>query len=111
MLDASDMTAQRQAPQAAALANTLSDLLEGNKRAFVQLFLQTQALSDEVSGMARARALLAIEAWSALLACRSPEQVVEQQRRFIAKAMERCAEELTSLSQIATKPPLGEPPQ
>ncbi len=49
-----------------------------------------------------------MEAWSALLACRTPEQVAEQQRRFMAKAMERCAEELTSLSQLALKTPSSE---
>jgi hypothetical protein len=111
MLDASDMTKQHEASQTAALADTLSDMLDGNKRALLQWLHGTQALFDEVSGIARARMLFTVEAWSALLACRSPEQVAEQQRRFVAKAMERCAEELASLSQLALKPPPSEPPK
>jgi hypothetical protein len=111
MLDATDTTKQRQASQTEALTDTLSDLLDGNKRALMQWLHGTQAFSDEVLRISRARMLLTIEAWSALLACHSPEQVAEQQRRFLAKALERCAEELTSLSQLAMKPPSGEPPK
>jgi hypothetical protein len=103
MLDATNMTQPRQASQTGAWATTLSDLLEGNKRALAQWLQAMQGLSDEVSSIARARMLLTMEAWSQLLACRSPEQVMEHQRHFAAKAMERCAEELTSLSQLALK--------
>jgi hypothetical protein len=111
MLDVTDKTQQREASQSAAVTDTLSDLLDCSKQALVQWLRGTQAFSDEVLGIARARQLLTIEAWSALLACRSPEQVVEQQRRFIAKTMERGAEELTSLSQLVLKPPPSEPPK
>jgi hypothetical protein len=103
------MARQREAPQTRAWATTLSELLDGNKRALLHWFQGTQAFSDEVSGFTQQRMLLTMEAWSALLACRSPEQVVEQQRRFMAKAMERCAEELTSLSQLALRATSSEP--
>lgn len=111
MLDTTDTTQQRQASQSPALADTLSDLLDANRRALVQWLDGTQAFSDAVLGIARARMMLTIEAWSALFACNGPEQVVEHQRRFTAKAMERCAEELTLLSQLALKPPPSEPPK
>jgi hypothetical protein len=61
------------------------------------------SVRNEISGFAQARLFLTMEAWSTLLGCRSPEQVVEHQRRFMAKSMELCAEELTSLSQLALK--------
>jgi|SRR6516165_8737211 hypothetical protein len=109
MLDATNTTQQRQASQTEAWATTLSDLIGGNKQALVRWFRGTQALSDETLDIARARMLLAVEAWSALLACRSPEQVVEHQRCFMAKTMERCAEELKSLSQLALRTPSDEP--
>jgi hypothetical protein len=102
-MDATNTTQQRQAAQTEAWATTMADLIDGNKQALMQWFRGTQALSDETLAIGRARTLLAIEAWSALLACRTPEQVAEQQRRFMAKAMERCAEELTSLSQLALR--------
>jgi len=102
-MDAINTTQRSAESQAEAWATTLSALVEGNKEALVQWFRGTQALSDETLGIARGRLLLATEAWSAFLACRSPEQVVEQQRRFMAKAMERCADELTSLSQLAAR--------
>ena len=60
-------------------------------------------MSDEVSSIVQTRMLFTMEAWSQLLACRSPEQVMELLRRFTAKAVERCADELTSLSQLALK--------
>jgi hypothetical protein len=41
--------------------------------------------------------------WSRLLACLSPEQVMDHQRHFAAKAMERCAEKLTSQLRLALK--------
>jgi Phasin protein len=111
MLDAADMTQQREASQTGAWATAMSDLLDGNKRVLMHWLEGTQAFSDEVSGLAQARMQLATEAWSALLACRTPEQVVEQQRRFAAKAMERFAEELTSFSHLAMRTASGEPPK
>jgi len=103
MLDAMSTAQQRQASLTGAWETTLSDLLDGNRRSLAQWFQGTQAFCDEVSGFAQARLLVTMEVWSALLACRSPEQVVEQQRRFMAKTMERCAEELASLSQLALR--------
>jgi hypothetical protein len=101
MLDATSVTQQRQAPKAGAWAPTWSDLIDGNKG--------TQAFSSAVSGCAQARMLLAMETWSELLSCRNPEQVVEHQRRFTAKSMQRCAEELTALSQLVMRMTACEP--
>lgn len=109
MPDAANPMRQRQTSDPKAWAATLSNLLDDNKQALLQCFQGVQAFSDEVSSFAQARMLLAMDAWSALLACRSPEQLVEHQRRFVAKAMARCAEELTSLSQLALKTPSSEP--
>jgi hypothetical protein len=109
MLDATSMTQQHQASQAGAWAATWSDLVDGNKRTLTQWLQGMQAFSAEVSSCAQARMLLAMEAWSELVSCRSPEQVVEHQRRFAAKAMERCAEELTSFSRLAMRTTSSEP--
>jgi hypothetical protein len=109
MMDATNTTQQDRASQAEAWAATLSDLIDGNKQALAQWFRGTETLSDETLALARARMLLAMEAWSAFLACRSPEQVVEQQSRFLAKAMDRCAEEMTMLSQLARRTASHEP--
>ena len=103
MPDATGTTQQRQAAQTAAWATTVSDLPDANKRALEQWFQGMQTCSDEISSFVQARALLTMEAWSALRACRSLEQVVEHQRHFTAKAMEQCAKELTSLSQLALR--------
>jgi len=103
-----DTTQQRQASQTTDLEDTLSDLIDANKRALAQWLHGTQALSDEAWSIARARMQLTMEACSALLSCRSPEQMAEQQRRYMAKGMERYAEELTSLSQLAMKAPSSE---
>jgi hypothetical protein len=109
MHDVTITSQQRQTAESSAWAKTLSDLLDGNKQSLMQWLQGAQAFSDELSSFAQARMLLTIDAWSTLLACRSPEQVVEHQRRFIAKAMNRCAEELTSLSQLTLQPPSSEP--
>jgi len=109
MLDATSMTQQRQASQAGAWAATWSDLVDGNKRTLTQWLQGMQAFSAEVSSCAQARMLLGMEAWSELLSCRSPEQVVEHQRRFAAKAMGRCAEELTAFSQLGTRTTSDQP--
>jgi hypothetical protein len=109
MLDATNMAQQRQASPIGPWATILSDLIDGNKRVLVQWFQGTQAFSDEVSSIVQTRMLLTMEAWSQLLACRSPEQMMEHVRRFTAKAVERCADELTSLSQLALKASSSEP--
>ena len=80
MLDATNMAQQRQASPTGPWATTLSDLIDGNKRALVQWFQETQAFSDEVSSIVQTRMLLTMEAWSQLLACRSPEQMMEHLR-------------------------------
>ena len=109
MPDVTITSQQRQTAESKAWAKTLSDLLDGNKQSLMQWLQGAQAFSNELSSFAQARMLLTMDAWSTLLACRSPEQVVEHQRRFIAKAMNRCAEELTSLSQLTLQPPSSEP--
>ena len=109
MLDATSMTQQRQASQAGAWAATWPDIIDGNMRALTQWLKRTQAFSPEVSSCAQARMLLAMEAWSELLSCRNPEQIVEYQRRFAAKAMGRCAEELTAFSQLGTRTTSDQP--
>jgi hypothetical protein len=108
MPDAANTMQRRQTSDSRAWEATLSNLLDDNKQALLQCFQGVQAFSDEVSSFAQARMLLAADAWSALLACRSSEQLVEHQRRFMAKVMVRCAEELTSLSQLALKTPSSE---
>jgi hypothetical protein len=111
MLDPSTTAQSRQALQIKDWATTCSDLLDGNKRALAQWFQGTQALFNEAASLAQARMLFTVESCSALLACRSPEQVIEQQRRFMMNAMERYAEELTSLSQLALRAASGGAPK
>jgi hypothetical protein len=103
MLDTTSMTQQRQASQVGAWAANRSDLIDGSKRALTQWLQGTQAFSSEVSGCAQARVLLAMETWSELLSCRNPEQVVEHQRRFTAKSMQRYVEELAAFSQLVMR--------
>jgi hypothetical protein len=109
MPDVTITSQQRETAESRAWAKTLSDLLDGNKQSLMQWLQGAQAFSNELSSFAQARMLLTMDAWSTLLACRSPEQVVEHQRRFMAKAMNRCAEELTSLSQLTLQLPSSEP--
>ena len=86
MPDATGTTQQHQAADG-GLGNEVSDL----KRALEQWFREYRRTPMR-SRAYQARALLTMEAWSALRACRSPEQMVEHQRHFTAKAMEQCAE-------------------
>jgi len=79
--------------------------------AVAQWFQGTQLLFNEVANLTQARMLFTMESCSALLACRSPEQVIEHQRRFVASAMQRCDDELTSLSQLALRAASGGPPK
>jgi len=91
MLDVTITSQQRQTSESRTWVKTWSDLFDGNKQSLMQGLEGAQPFLDELSNFAQARMLLKMDAWSALLACRSPEQVVEHQRRFAAKTMKRCA--------------------
>jgi hypothetical protein len=79
-----------------------SALLESNQQVFIRSIRAAQTLSEELSGITRARILLMAETWSALAASRSPEDVLGCHKRFATKAMQRSIEELNVLSRSAS---------
>ncbi len=90
--------------------------LEGSQSAFGHWMQTLFALSQEMTQFTQARLQEDVAAWSALTACRSPEEAIECQRRFAAKATEQYAEEIGRISQrmaslmkegLAPRPPLA----
>jgi len=74
--------------------------LEGGHQALMRWVQGMLALSQETSELAQARWQLASEALSALVACRTAEQVLEWHGRFAARNTEHCAAEVAKLSQL-----------
>jgi phasin family protein len=58
------------------------------------------ALSHEITQFTQGRLQEDMAAWSALATCRNPEEAIDCQRRFAAKATEQYAEEIGKLSQM-----------
>jgi hypothetical protein len=103
-------TIRRKAPEPSkAWETTCTALLDGNQQALTQWLQTTQAIADEMSNLAEARMRLAMEAWSELAACRSPEEFVEWHRRLAAKVTEHCSGEITKLSQMTMRMALVRP--
>jgi len=75
-------------------------VMEGNRQAMSRWMRALLALSQEVAQFTQTRLQEDAAAWSALAACRSPDEVLECQRRFSAKASEQYYEEIGKLSQM-----------
>lgn len=74
--------------------------MEGNQQAMSRWMRALLALSQEVAQFTQMRLQEDAAAWSALAACRSPDEVLECQRRFSAKASEQYYDEIGKLSQM-----------
>lgn len=78
-------------------------MLDGNQQMLAQWLAGAQTMSEEFAMLAEARLRLAIEAWSALAACRQPEDIVDCYRQMASKAAEHCAGEVQKLSQLTMR--------
>jgi len=78
-------------------------LMEGNQQAFARWMRALIALYQEVAQFTQDRLQEDAAAWSALTACRSPDEAMECQRRFTAKAAEQYYDEIGKLSQLMMK--------
>jgi hypothetical protein len=78
-------------------------LMEGNQQAAARWMRALLALSQEVAQFAQSRLQEDAAAWTALGACRSPEDAMEWQRRFAAKATEQYYDEISKLSQMVMR--------
>jgi phasin family protein len=79
---------------------TCAAMLEGNQHAMARWLQAVFALSQEITQFTQTRLQEDMAAWSTLAACRNPEEAMECQRRFAAKATEQYAEEIGKLSQM-----------
>jgi phasin family protein len=75
-------------------------LLEGNQRAFARWLQGMFAVAQEITQFTHSRLEEDMAAWSTLASCGSPEQALDCQRRFAAKAAEQYAEEMGKLSRM-----------
>jgi hypothetical protein len=101
MSDDAKPARRREAPaQSQDGAAASATLLEGSQHAFARWTQALFALSKEITQFTQARLQEDMAAWSTFAACRSPEEAVDWQRRFAAKATEQYAEEISKLSQM-----------
>jgi phasin family protein len=94
---------ERKAEISNPVANPYGALLEGNQQAFTRWFQGMFGVFQEISRFTQARMQEDMAAWSALTSCRTPEEAMECQRRFAAKAAEQFSEEMNRLSQLMMK--------
>jgi len=86
-----------------AWETTCAALLGGHQLALTQWLQTIQRTSDEMAQLAETRFQLAMEAWSALAACRGPEALIDWNRRMTTRMAEHCSAEITKLSQMAMR--------
>lgn len=87
----------------AASPSPFGFFFEVNQRAATQWFQTISDLSQEMARFAQVRFQEDVVAWTALFACHKPEEMMECQRRFTAKAAEQYGEEIDKLSRILTR--------
>jgi hypothetical protein len=68
-----------------------------------------QGVSSEISQLTQMRLQLMLEGWSALAACRNPEEVIDCSRSMTAKMMDHCSSEIAKLSEITMRMALVQP--
>jgi hypothetical protein len=85
------------------------DMLGGNQQAFGRWFQAMFALGQEITRFTQARLQEDMAAWSALAACRSPDEAMACQQRFAAKAAEQYTDEMSKLSQLMMKMSVAAP--
>jgi phasin protein len=84
-------------------STTCTALLDGNQQALTQWVETMQGISEEISRLAATRLQLVMESWSALAACRSPEEVIDWNRRMTARMTEHCSGEIVKVSQMTMR--------
>ena len=77
--------------------------VKAKQQAFARWFHGITTLSGELAQFIQARLQDDMAAWSALAACRTPEEALECQRRFAEEATRQYPEEITKLSQMMVK--------
>src|SRR5215470_13261941 len=81
-------------PEASELSKawetTCTALLDNHQEAMTHWLLVLRSLADQVSSLAATRLQLTMEAYSALAACRSPEELIDCNRRIASKMTEHC---------------------
>ena len=82
---------------------TCATVIEGSQHALSRWLQDLQTLSGELANLAQARMQFALDAWSALAACRGPEDTIDCYRRLTLKATEHCCEEITKASEVMVK--------
>jgi hypothetical protein len=102
-----DDTKTMRRPDAAELTKawdmTCTALRHGHQQALTQWLQTIQGISDEISRLTETRFQLGMEAWSALAACRGPEELIDWNRRMTAKMTEHCSAEIATLSQMTMR--------
>jgi hypothetical protein len=78
-------------------------MLDSHQQTVTHWFYLLRSLADEVSTLAATRLQLTMEAYSALAACRSPEELIDCNRRIASKMTEHCSEEIAKLSQMTMR--------
>jgi phasin family protein len=102
---------RRQAPERKQEnGNPYTAMVEGNQQVFTRWLHGMFGLFEEISRFTQARMQEDMAAWSTLASCRSPEEAVECQRRFAAKAAEQYSDEMNRLSQLMVKMSVAVPP-
>jgi Phasin protein len=90
--------------------NPYGALLEGNQQAFNRWLQGMFGIFEEISRFTQTRIQEDMAAWTALTSCRTPEEAMECQRRFAAKAAEQFTDEMSRLSQLMMKMSVPTPP-
>ena len=75
-------------------------MTEGNQQVVARWMRALLALTQEITQFTHNRLEEDAAAWSALSACRSPEEAMECQRRIAAKATAQYYDEIEKLSQM-----------
>lgn len=102
MADKPDTASQRETTrQVREWEAHCANLVEGQQRVLTRYLEGFRTLSDEISEIAKARLRLSTEAWSALAACRNPEEVIDCQTRLVAQFTEHSVKEVAKLSELA----------
>jgi phasin family protein len=76
--------------------------MEGNQQVVARWMRSLIALSQEIAKFTQDRLQEDAAAWSALAACRTPDEAMECQRRFTAKATQQYYDEISKLSEMMT---------
>jgi hypothetical protein len=99
--DPTAIHAARPKPPAEATLPNLGPLLEANQLGLARWFHGMFEISQEISQFAQNRLREDAAAWLQLASCRSAEDALDCQQRFVERAMRQYFEEATRLSQLA----------